>query len=415
MDDETPGNETYININCSEAQIVDQVKQDLSKFRIVPEIKEEKLALLYQTPKFHKNPPKVKYIVGNVNTVISKLDGVVALILKMCKSHFVNLCHKNEEFSGRKYVFDVQTSMEVKGMFDGADGNAVSISINDFSTLYTLFEHDHLLGNISWLLHKLAKNSNLRHIRIGRERAWWVLGSSEGIVYSLEEILEMVDFLVRNAYIKAFGYIFRQDRGIIMGGKSSGWLSDCSLMVDEYKYVDGKVRAGMVIEADRLKYFRRYRDDCTSLNIDDFLQVAGEIYPPSLSLTQENERPDRVNVLDMVAEIRDGSVITRVYCKTDHFPFEVITLPFLDSNIDTGICYRVFYGQIIRFQRLSTFRSDFEDRTKFLADILLDRGYEMRLLRRQFCKAIDKYTSEFQKWALPLDLAGWFRQIIRPG
>ena len=29
----------------------------------------------------------------------------------------------------------------------------------------------------------------------------------------------------------------RQAKGIIMGSKSSGWLSDCSLMVDEYKYV----------------------------------------------------------------------------------------------------------------------------------------------------------------------------------
>jgi hypothetical protein len=34
-----------------------------------------------------------------------------------------------------------------------------------------------------------------------------------------------------------------------MGGKSSGGLSDCSLMVDEYKYVEGKVRAGQLGEA----------------------------------------------------------------------------------------------------------------------------------------------------------------------
>ena len=168
----------------------------------------------------------------------------------MCKSHFINLCRKSEEFSGRKLVFDVQTSMEVKNMFDKAE-NVLSISINDFSTLYTLFDHEHLLGNISWLLHRLAKNSNQRHIRIGRDKAWWVLGSSEGIVYSLEEVLEMVDYLVRNSYIKAFGNIFRQGKGIIMGSKSSGWLSDCSLMVDEFKYVDGKIRGGFLEEADK--------------------------------------------------------------------------------------------------------------------------------------------------------------------
>ena len=209
----------------------------MSKFRIIPDNSEAKLALLYHNPKFHKNPPKMRFIAGNVKTVTSQLDRIVALVLKMCKSHFTNLCRISEEFSGIKYVFDVQTSKEVKDMFDNANG-IVSISINDFSTLYTLFDHEHLLGNISWLLHKLSKNSNLRHIRIGYDRAWWVLGSSEGIVYSLEDILEMIDYLVKNSYIKAFGNLFRQAKGIIMGGKSSGWLSDCSLMVDEFKYID---------------------------------------------------------------------------------------------------------------------------------------------------------------------------------
>ena len=104
----------------------------------------------------------------------------------------------------------------------------------------------------------------------------------------------------------------------------------------------------------------------------------------------------------MVAEIQEGRIVTKVYCKTDHFPFQVISLPFLDSNLDTNICYRVFYGQVIRFQRLTTFKIDFEDRVKFLATILITRGYKLNLLQKQFCKAVCNYTSEFQKWALPL-------------
>ena len=412
MDNDTPGNGTYVHCPDPEALLVDQIKRDLSIFRIVPDNSEAKLALLYQTPKFHKDPPKMRYIAGNIKTVTSQLDKIVASVLKMCKSHFSNLCLKNEEFSGIKYAFDVQTSMEVKQMFDKAQ-DAISISINDFSTLYTLFDHEHLLGNISWLLHKLSRNSSMRHIRIGYDKAWWVLGSSEGIVYSLEEILEMIDYLVRNSYIKAFGHLFRQAKGIIMGGKSSGWLSDCSLMVDEFKYVDNKIKGGFVNDAVKLKLFRRYRDDCTSINIDNFLAIASEIYPPSLTLTQENDQPNKVNVLDMVAQIQEGRVVTKVYCKTDHFPFQVISLPFLESNIDNKICYRVFYGQVIRFQRLSSFKSDFEIRIRFLAIILIDRGYKAYLLQKQFCRAINKYLTEFQKWAIPLDLKSWFTIIIQ--
>ena len=167
------------------------------------------------------------------------------------------------------------------------------------------------------------------------------------------------------------------------------------------------------MHCDKLKIFRRYRDDCTSINIDDFLTIASEIYPPSLTLTQENELPDKVNVLDMVAEVINGRIVTKVYCKTDDFPFDVISLPFLDSNLDSKICYRVFYGQVVRFQRLSSLREDFEGRVKFLADILLGRGYDCRLLQKQFCRAVEKYVQEFQKWTIPLDLRSWFFEIVR--
>jgi hypothetical protein len=197
-----------------------------------------------------------------------------------------------------------------------------------------------------------------------------------------------------------------------MGGKSSGWLSDCSLMVDEFKYVDAKIKNGFVEDANKLKLFRRYRDDCTSINIDNFLAISAEIYPPSLTLTQENDQPNKVNVLDMVAEIQEGRIVTKVYCKTDYFPFQVISLPYLESNLDNKICYRVFYGQVVRFQRLSSFKLDFEIRVGFLATILTNRGYKSCLLQKQFCKAIDKYLNEFQKWAIPPDLKSWFLDIV---
>ena len=114
----------------------------------------------------------------------------------------------------------------------------------------------------------------------------------------------------------------------------------------------------------------------------------------------------------MVAEIKDGRILTKVFCKTDHFPFNVISFPFLESNLETKICYNVFFGQIIRIQRLSSLREDFEVRVKFLADILINRGYDGHLLRKKFCQAIVKYGSEFQKWTLPQDIRSWFFQII---
>lgn len=339
-------------------------------------------------------------------------DNKVATILKMCKSHFRNFCGAFERYSGIKHCFDVETSTAVKKMFDGAHGKVDSISINDFSTLYTLFDHNHLLENIRWLFETLSKNSGKNCIKVESNTAKWVQDANGENAFTVGEVLDMISFLVKETYIKAFGHIFQQVKGMIMGGKVSGWLSDCSLMVDEFKYIRNKISNGLRVQANELKYFCRYRDDCTTLNCPGFLDIAKEMYPPSLSLTQENVDLSMANVLDMEVKIVQRSCITKIYCKTDHFPFNVISLPFLESNIDKDLCYRVFYSQIIRFERLSTHRTDFELRTKFLGNILKERGYLSHALERQFSKCIIKYMAEFQKWELPLNVKEWFGDIF---
>ena len=346
----------------------------------------------------------MRYIAGNVNCVTSELDEKVACILKMCKSHFRNLCRTYERYSGVKHCFDVETSTEVKDMFDNAHGLVDSISINDFSTLYTLFDHNHLLGNMRMLFEMLSKNSGKNCIEVTYKSARWVQDANGDKSYTVGEVLDMISFLVKETYIKAFGHIFQQVKGMIMGGKVSGWLSDCSLMVDEFKYVRKKISNGLLGEANALKYFKRYRDDCTTLNCADFIDIAGEIYPPSLSLTQENDDPNKANVLDMEVNISERACVTKVYCKTDYFPFTVISLPFLESNIDKNLCHAVFYSQIIHFERLSSHREDFEKRTCFLGEILKSRGYHFNALERLFCKCVIKYAKEFQKWSLPLNV-----------
>ena len=152
---------------------------------------------------------------------------------------------------------------------------------------------------MSWLLDRLSKNSGNYFIRVGHEGAYWVKDSSKSGTYSITEILEMIEYLISNSYVKALGKIFRQTKGIIMGGKSSGWLSDCSLMVDEFRYIDGKVKGGEIELARKFIGLNRYRDDCSALNIDNFQGIARDIYPASLELTQENDDLSQATVLDM--------------------------------------------------------------------------------------------------------------------
>ena len=408
----TPGNETYQLMQESESEICTKLAAELENFNIKPEEKDRKLALLYFNPKFHKNPIKMRFIAGNVGTITSGLDEKVAKILKMMKGHFRNLCKQTEMYTGFKHCFDIENSIELKKQFDFFKGKATEISINDFSTLYTLFEHDHLMTNMVWLVNRLSKNSGMRYIKVGFETAYWVNAKTDNC-YSTDEVLEMIQFLVSNTYIKAFGKVFKQICGIIMGGKISGWLSDCSLMVDEFKFIDKNIKEGNLDLVRNFRGLSRYRDDCTAINIAQFKNIAQEIYPPSLELSQENTDLTKACVLDMDACIENLEFITKVYCKTDDFPFNVISLPFLESNICTSTCYGVFYSQVLRYQRICSRQLDFEERTKKLAQDLLGRGYQLSRLRRQFCRVIEKYRTEFDKWGYPVDVKSWAQNILR--
>ena len=410
MQNTQAGNETYEQQNRTEQEICDSLVSSLDGFNALPKNTDRKLALLYHNPKFHKNPVKFRFIAGNVKVITSELDEIVAKILKMCKGHFSRLCGKYEEFSKIRYCFDIEKSADLKAGLDRFQGNAVTISVNDFSTLYTLFDHEHLIRNMTWLLDRLGKNSGCNTVKVGYEDAYWTKDSTGS--YSIAEILEMIAYLIGNSYIKAFGNIFRQTKGIIMGGKSSGWLSDCSLMVDEFKYIDKLVKDGNIDAARTFKGLNRYRDDCTALNIDNFRQLSQEIYPATLELSQENDDLSKATVLDMDVKVINGFFRTKVYNKTDSFPFEVVSMPFLDSNIDRQICYKVFYSQIIRYERLCSYQIDFESRVRMLGKFLIRRNYRSELLEKEFKKVVKTYLSEFSRWDIPTNSKIWFNNIM---
>jgi hypothetical protein len=58
LERDNPGNDTYTFINETEGDICREICSYLVKYKITPKIEEAKLAVLYQTPKFHKDPPK---------------------------------------------------------------------------------------------------------------------------------------------------------------------------------------------------------------------------------------------------------------------------------------------------------------------------------------------------------------------
>jgi hypothetical protein len=211
---------------------------------------------------------------------------------------------------------------------------------------------------------------------------------------------EAISFLVRNTYIEFGVFFLKQICGIPMGSIPAPDLANLCLAVDEFRYVKSLICLKNFPLLLRLNNVGRYLDDVGTCNFQDFDSFSPNIYSVSLTLNQSNvdSSVESVAYLDLSVSVVNQNFIVKVYCKTDDYEFEVITLPFLESNIASEMCYYVYFGQILRFLRICTRLSDFKERCIFLTRVLQRRGYLFDLLAKKFLQVLFRYKKEVIKF-----------------
>ena len=130
-----------------------------------------------------------------------------------------------------------------------------------------------------------------------------------------------------------------------MGMIPAPGFAKLGLAVDEFKYCDKLVKDRRVELIKKMTNLVRYIDDIGAENLEEFGEIAKEIYPRSLILNRSNESSsENCAFLDLNVSIVNESFRIKVYNKTDDYSFRVITFPYLESNILTSICYSVYFG-----------------------------------------------------------------------
>ena len=97
--------------------------------------------------------------------------------------------------------------------------------------------------------------------------------------------------------------------------------------------------------------------------------------------------------------VEDARFHVKVYCKMDDYQFEVITLPFLSSNIAKEMCYYVYFGQVLRFLRICTKLEHFKERCCYLTKLLQDRGYDSARLAAKFNQVLHRHRKDWFKFS----------------
>ena len=245
----------------------------------------------------------------------------------------------------------------------------------------------------------MFRNSGKLYIAVNasRKKAFWSISPKQRgyKIFTLDKVLDSLNWILNNTYIRFGGKLFVQHKGVPMGGNCSPFIADLYLAWLEFEYMSDLMKNNYSL-AKQLSYNSRYIDDILTPNVTGFLHIASMIYPEEVPLEPTTKDSLHDCFLDLDIRVIDQSFVTKVYHKVDLFNFEVISYPFPDSNIPLAIGYNTFLSQLIRFSRICIKKEDFAFRSRLLFEKLTERGYKSDLLRKYFirfcCKMSDRVS-----------------------
>jgi hypothetical protein len=192
-------------------------------------------------------------------------------------------------------------------------------------------------------------------------------------IYSLQEVIDILSFLVQNLYVTVGSSIHHQINGIPQGGHSSGFLANLTCHSHERKWVDK-------YPFHSLQYcISRYMDDFGVANADYFQQMYGDIYPEETGIrlvpNKVEQKPGHLVECKLLNTLifvdTEGVVHVTLYDKREDYSFFVNRFPDIDSNACKFQSISSFNGEIVRLFRLDTHSNGFIKNVTDVASYLI--------------------------------------------
>ena len=159
----------------------------------------------------------------------------------------------------------------------------------DFSTLYTSIPHSSLKNNLNTLVKEAYTIRGAKYLNINRQGiAYWSQSQSGERSITLNELVNMLEYLVDNIFIEVGNRVFRQCIGIPMGTDCAPLIANLFLFYYEYNFMKGLIKTNINL-AKRFSTTVRYIDDLLTLNNTRFQEEIPNIFPAELVLKRTTE------------------------------------------------------------------------------------------------------------------------------
>jgi len=189
----------------------------------------------------------------------------------------------------------------------------------------------------------------------------------------------------------------KQDIGIPMGIDPAPFWANLFLYHFESKFIQSLVTNGSK-RAYNFHSVGRFIDDLCALNDrDEFSNSYKEIYPPELQLKIEHHG-NHATFLDLDITIKDGCFIYKLFDKRDTFPFFIVRMPHIDSNIPSTIFYGAIFSEILRITRCTLLFEDLVPKLSELCKRMITQGATKKFICKQIKKGFNRYPEWFVKF-----------------
>ena len=281
---------------------------------------------------------------------------------------------------------------------------AKSISTYDFSTLYTKLPHNKLISQLSKVIDLVYKGGDKKFIYIAsNNKAYWSK-SKKAVSFSKTSLKTAVSHLIENCYFTVGDIVLKQAIGIPMGIDPAPFWANLFLYTYEENYISSRISIDPV-KARHFHSTKRFIDDLCAINDgNEFGKVYRNIYPEELELKLEHSG-QHASFLNLDITIEENIFVYKLYDKRDAFPFSIVRMPQISSNIPQSIFYSAFVGEFLRIARSTLKLLDFIPISKELINRMMKQGADIRISQRFLSKIIINHPENFSQFLLsPGDL-----------
>ena len=392
---------TYSISERCKAEIIDENINYNKLLHLNNDDKDHTLPSMYWLPKLHKNPTKARFIIASKFCSTKPLSQAVSKIFGFIYKQ-VESFHTKAKFLSNYNKFwvlqNVNPILEKIKTINKRNG-AKYISTYDFSTLYTTLPHKKLLERLDQIIDFVFQGGDKAFLNVSSGKfVTWGKKSSNKPRFNKPSLKMAVKHLIENCFFTVGTCVLKQDIGIPMGIDPAPFWANLFLYTYESEFISNLIKSGPNQDKAKARHFhstKRFIDDLCTLNDGGiFGDVFRDIYPPELDLKLEHSGT-HATFLNLDITVRDGKFVFKLYDKRDAFPFAIVRMPHMESNIPKSTFYSALMGEFLRIGRSSLLLQDFLPPAKQLLQRMRMQGSNDLQTHKALSKLIRNHSDVF--------------------